>query len=382
MSAIENPHETLPIGHKVMRLNWTLLIVLCLLAAIGLGALYSVAEGSYTPWAERHVMRFIAGMGLLLAMSVVPLTFWFKAAYPVYIVALGLLALVPLIGVEAMGAQRWIDLGAFQFQPSELMKIALVMMLARYYQWLPRGSVSKPVCVAIPLVAIMLPVAFTLEQPDLGTALLLATVGVGMMFLAGVSYLYFVGAGALIAVTMPIAYTMLHDYQRRRIETFFDPESDPLGSGYHIMQSKIAFASGGLSGKGYMQGTQAQLDFLPEKHTDFIFPMIAEEWGFVGSMVVLSLFAILLLTLLAMALASRNRFARMLIAGASVGLFVYVFINIAMVTGLVPVVGVPLPMISYGGTSMTTFMIGFGLAMCGWVHRHRVFRRQDLGAFW
>jgi rod shape determining protein RodA len=293
-----------------------------------------------------------------------------------------LLALVPIIGFEAMGARRWLGTPSFGFQPSELMKIALVLMLARYYQWLPKAAVSRPLYVLIPTLAIALPVVLTLEQPDLGTATLFAIVGFGMMFLAGVSYWYFIVAGAGAIAAIPIVYSMLHDYQRKRIETFLNPESDPLGSGYHIMQSKIALASGGFTGQGYMKGTQSQLDFLPEKHTDFIFTMIGEEWGFVGTMAILAVFAALQLTLIAMALASHNRFARLLIAGASLGLFVYVFINVAMVTGLVPVVGVPLPLVSYGGTSMITFLFAFGLAMCGFVHRKRAFRRQDLGAVW
>ncbi|MEO1693980.1 MAG: rod shape-determining protein RodA [Pseudomonadota bacterium] len=375
-------HEAVPIGSKLMQINWLLLGLLCVLAAIGLVALYSVAQGAFEPWAERHALRFMTGMSLLLVISVVPLTFWFRMSYPAYLVALGLLALVPLIGFEAGGARRWIGTPALSFQPSELMKLALVMMLARYYQWLPKDQVSRPTAVLFPALAILLPVVLTLQQPDLGTALLFAIVGVGMMFLAGVSYWYFIVSGGFTMAAIPVAYSMLHEYQRKRIDVFLNPETDPLGSGYHITQSKIAFASGGLSGKGYMQGTQAQLNFLPEKHTDFIFTMIGEEWGFIGSLAVLAVFAAVLITLLGMAVASRNRFARLLIGGAALSLFVYVFINVAMVTGLVPVVGVPLPLVSYGGTSMIVFLCAFGLAMCGFVHRHRAFRRNDLGAFW
>ncbi|MEL6299153.1 MAG: rod shape-determining protein RodA [Pseudomonadota bacterium] len=378
----ENPNDSIPIGRKLLQLNWLVMLLLCVLASIGIVALYSVAGGSFSPWAERHAMRFIAGMGGLLLIAVIPLTFWLRLAYPSYIVALGLLALVPVIGIEAGGAQRWLGVEAFRFQPSEVMKIALIVMLARYYQWVAKEDVSKPLYVILPALAILVPVALTLQQPDLGTALLFAFVGFGLMFMAGVSYWYFVISGGAIIGAIPLVYSMLHDYQRRRIEVFLNPETDPLGSGYHITQSKIALASGGLTGKGYGQGTQAQLDFLPEKHTDFIFTMIAEEWGFFGSMGVLAVFALLLLTLMGMAVATRNRFGRLLIGGASLSLFVYVFINVAMVTGLVPVVGVPLPLVSYGGTSMTTFLFAFGLAMCGFVHRHRAFRRQDIGALW
>lgn len=376
-----NPNRSTSLGEKLLRFNWLLLVLVCVLAAVGVVALYSVAGGSVAPWAERHAMRFVAGLSLLLSISVVPLAVWFRLAYPIYLVSLALLILVPIIGVEAMGAQRWLGAGAFTFQPSELMKIALVLMLARYYQWLPKARVSNPLYVLLPVLAILAPVLLTLAQPDLGTALLFAVVGLGMMFLAGASYWYFLIGGGGVIAAIPLGYAMLHDYQRRRIETFFNPESDPLGAGYHITQSKIALASGGLSGKGYMQGTQAQLDFLPEKHTDFIFTMIAEEWGFAGSLVVLALFALLLLTLLGMAMASQNRFARLLIAGTWLALFVYVFINVAMVTGLVPVVGIPLPLVSYGGTSMTTFLGLLGLAMCAYVHRHRAFRRDDIGPF-
>jgi len=379
---IDNPNTPVPMGQKFLRVNWLVLALLCLLAGIGVMALYSVAEGSFAPWADRQVLRFIAGMGVLLVISVIPLSFWLKTAYPLYAVALALLALVPLIGFEAMGAKRWIGIGPVSLQPSEIMKIGLIVMLARYYQWLPPERVSKPLYVLMPAVAIALPVLLTLQQPDLGTGVLFAFVGFGLMFLAGVSIFYFLAAGGLGAAAIPVAYASLHAYQKKRIETFLNPESDPLGSGYHITQSKIALASGGFSGKGFMQGTQAQLDFLPEKHTDFIFTMIAEEWGFIGAMTILTLFAVLLLTLTVMAIAARSRFARLVIGGTALSLFVYVFINIAMVTGLVPVVGVPLPLVSYGGTSMTTFLLALGLAMCAHVHRKQMIRRQDLGAIW
>ncbi|MGF1649329.1 MAG: rod shape-determining protein RodA [Hyphomicrobiaceae bacterium] len=379
---ITNPNEPVSLARKLIAVNWLMLALLCALAAVGLIALYSVSGGAIEPWADRQILRFISGIALVIVISLLPIALWLRLAYPAYALAILLLALVPFVGFEAMGARRWLGTPAFSLQPSELMKIALVLALARYYQWLPLEKVSSPVYVALPTFAILLPVGLTLEQPDLGTALLFAFVGFGTMFLAGVSYLYFLAAGGLAAAAVPVAYGFLHDYQKRRIEVFFNPDGDPLGSGYHITQSKIAFASGGLSGQGYMKGTQSQLNFLPEKHTDFIFTMIGEEWGFIGAVSVLAIYAALILTLLYMALATRNRFARLLIAGASLGLFLYLFINVAMVTGLVPVVGVPLPLVSYGGTSMTTFLIGFGLAMSGYVHREVAFRRQDVGPIW
>jgi rod shape determining protein RodA len=382
MSKFSSHDGTRSIARKLLSVHWPVLIVTCLIAGVGMASLYSVAGGSFNPWAEKHALRFVLGLGMALGIAVVSLRFWMSLAYPVYFVALGLLALVPVIGVDVLGARRWIGLAGIQFQPSELMKVALVVMLARYYQWLPPELVSKPKWVALPLLAIAAPVVLTLKQPDLGTAVLFAAVGLVLMFLAGVSIFYFAGGIAAIAFTGPLIWGRLHDYQRRRVEIFLDPDKDPLGAGYHITQSKIGLGSGGFGGKGYMQGTQSQLNFLPEKHTDFIFTMFGEEWGFVGVVWLLILYGTLLTLILSMAFACRNQFSRLLVAGAALVIFIYAFINMAMVTGLVPVVGVPLPLISYGGTSMTTIMFGLGLAMCGFVHRNMGIRRQDLGAVW
>ncbi len=366
---------------KLWRVHWPAIVVVCLIAAIGTAAQYSVADGSFQPWAERHALRFLVTLALVLAIAIVNIEVWLKLAYPVYGVALLLLALVPLAGVDALGARRWIDLGALTVQPSEAMKLALVAALARYYQWLPPQLVSRPVYVLIPLLLIVIPVALTLRQPDLGSAVLFTVLGLSLMFLAGVSVLYFAVGAAGIVGALPFIVANLHDYQRRRIEIFLDPNQDPLGAGYHITQSKIALGSGGVSGKGFLQGTQSQLDFVPEKHTDFIASMIGEEWGFAGLLVLLALYGLLLFMLVLMAWRSRNRFSRLLVAGSAMTFFVYVFINISMVTGLVPVVGVPLPLVSYGGTSMTTLMVGLGLAMSGYVHGQRPIRGSDLGPF-
>jgi rod shape determining protein RodA len=380
MSHFVTPDEPRTIAQKLMSVHWPVLIVTCLIAGIGMASLYSVAGGQFNPWAERHALRFVIGLAMVMVIAVVSLRFWITLAYPVYFLALGLLALVPVLGVDVLGARRWIAFAGVQFQPSELMKVALVLMLARYYQWLPANLVSRPKWVVLPLLAIMAPVALTLKQPDLGTAVLFAAVGLALMFLAGVSVLYFIGGAVAIGLGFPLIKSRLHDYQLRRIEIFLDPDKDPLGAGYHITQSKIALGSGGLSGKGYMQGTQSQLNFLPEKHTDFIFTMFGEEWGFIGVVWLLVFYGVLLMLILSMAFSCRNQFGRLLIAGAALVIFIYAFINMAMVTGLVPVVGVPLPLVSYGGTSMTTIMFGVGLAMCGFVHRNTSIRRQDLGA--
>ncbi len=363
---------------KLWRVQWLVLALIVLIGSVGVSALYSVAGGSFEPWAEQHALRIAVGLAAVIALSLVPVRFVLGMAYPVYFLALALLAAVPVIGIVQMGARRWIGAGGLQLQPAEIMKIAVVLALARYYQWLAPERVSRPMWVAIPLVLIAMPVAFVLKQPDLGTAILIALLGLGLMFLAGVHWAYFAGGVASVAALAPILWSYLHDYQKKRVQTFLDPDRDPLGAGYHILQSKIALGSGGLNGKGFMSGTQSQLNFLPEKHTDFIFTMFAEEMGFTGSLTLLVLYGVLIALLFAMALGARNQFSRLVIAGSSVTLAIYVAINIAMVTGLAPVVGVPLPLVSYGGTAMTTLMIAIGIAMSAHVHRSEALRRGDL----
>jgi|CXWK01.1.fsa_nt_gi rod shape determining protein RodA len=370
------------ISEKLWRIHWPLLIVASAVAAIGAAALYSVAGGSFQPWAERHALRFLIGIAIVIAMAMVRIEIWLKAAYPVYAIALLMLALVPVLGIEALGARRWIAVGGMTFQPSELMKLALVAAIARYYQWLPVERLSHPRWVAIPLAMIVVPVILTMKQPDLGSAILFAALGLGLMFLAGVSVFYFAGGIIAALASLPLVWDRLHDYQRRRVEIFLDPDKDPLGAGYHIAQSKIALGSGGVGGKGFMQGTQGQLDFVPETHTDFIVTMLGEEWGFAGLLVLLSLYVLMLVLMFSMAWRCDNRFGRLLIAGTALTLFVYVFINVAMVTGLVPVVGIPLPLVSYGGTSMMTLMVSMGLAMSGYVHGRVTIRNTETGPFW
>lgn len=367
----------LAFGDRVAALNWPFLILITAVAIIGTATLYSVAGGSYHPWAEQHVIRYCIGLAILFAVALVDIRVWLHAAFPVYALALVLLVAVPIIGVESGGARRWIGAGGLTFQPAELMKVALVLALARYYQWLPAKHTSHPLSLLIPIGLIGAPLALVLMQPDLGTALLFAAVGAGMMYLAGVSWVYFVTGATAVFFAAPFVWDHLHAYQRERILTFVDPGRDPQGAGYHILQSKIAFGSGGITGKGYMQGTQSQLNFLPEKHTDFIFTMFAEEMGFIGSLTVMGLYMLMILFVTFMALRCRSPFARLLAGGVSITLFVYVFINMAMVMGLVPVVGVPLPLLSYGGTSIVTLMFGFGLALNAHVHRRTIFRSSQ-----
>jgi rod shape determining protein RodA len=378
--AFERPQ--LLLKKKLVQLNWPFLLVVTAITLVGVIALYSVAGGSLDPWASRHVARYCIGLALLFAVVLVDIRWWLRAAYPLYLVALILLALVILFGVESGGAKRWLGWGEYSFQPSEMMKIALVLAIARYYQWLSPRQVSWPWAVLPPLLMIGVPVVLALDQPDLGTAALFGIVGCGLLFLAGVSWLYFLGGIAAVIAVLPHVWEKLHDYQKERILTFIDPERDPSGSGYHILQSKIAIGSGGFAGKGFMQGTQTQLNFLPEKHTDFIFTMFSEEMGFVGAAILLALYLIALGFITYMALRCRSTFPRLVAAGMGLCLFAYVFINVAMVTGLVPVVGVPLPLVSYGGTSMLTMMVGLGFVLNAHVNRIVLIRREELGPFW
>jgi rod shape determining protein RodA len=376
------PAVKLDLAKKLLLLNWPFIALITAIVLIGIAALYSVAGGSFDPWASRQVWRYCVGLALLFAIAFSDIRWWLRGAYPLFLLALVLMALVPLIGVESGGARRWLGVGEMSFQPSEMMKIALVLAIARYYQWLPPEKIWRPDALIPPLLMIGVPALLALIQPDLGTAALFAIIGGGMMFLAGVSWFYFAGAIAAVVVALPHAWEMLHDYQKQRVLTFIDPETDPLGAGYHILQSKIAIGSGGLSGKGFMNGTQAQLNFLPEKHTDFIFTMFSEEMGFVGAIVLLSLYLLALVFITFMALRCRTMFAKLIAGGMGLTLFAYVFINVAMVTGLVPVVGVPLPLFSYGGTSMLTMMIGFGFVLNAHVNRRVTFRQSELGGLW
>jgi rod shape determining protein RodA len=363
-------------GARLLRLNWPLVLLLGAVASIGFLMLYSVAGGDTEPWAGRQMVRFGAGLLVMLAVATIHIRFWRLISPLIYLGALALLVAVEFVGVVGMGAQRWIDLGPLQLQPSELMKVALVMAVAAYYAWLPADRVSRPLWLVAPLAMILAPTALVLTQPDLGTALLLAAGGGAMMFLAGVHWLYFLtaaagGAGVVWAVmaSRGTDWQILRDYQYRRIETFLDPSTDPLGAGYHITQSKIALGSGGLSGRGFMQGPQSRLNFLPEKHTDFIFTALAEDFGFVGAVALLGLYALILLFCFLSVAMNRDRFGALITGGVGVTFFLFFAVNMAMVMGLAPVVGVPLPLVSYGGSSMLVLMFAFGLAQSAHVHR-------------
>ena len=365
----------LTLGEKLRALHWPLVGLLLAIGAVGYAMLYSAGGGSHGPWAWRHGLRLAVGFPLMLAVALIEPRFWFKLAYPCYGLVLAMLVAVDVLGEINKGAQRWLDLGFMQLQPSELMKVALVLALARYFHAAYLPDLRRPWVLGPALLLILLPSALVLVQPDLGTAVTLLVSGAALLFMAGVPLWLFAAAGCLGAAVVPVLWANLHDYQRRRVFTFLDPEADPLGSGYHIIQSKIALGSGGFWGRGYLQGSQAQLSFLPEKHTDFAFTMLAEELGLVGALGVLLLFLLVILFGLAAAIRAPSQFGRLLAVGVVLNLFIYVAINVAMVTGLIPVVGVPLPLISYGGTAMLTLVVSLGLLLSIDLHRHAAIPR-------
>ena len=372
-----NPNA-MTVSRRFWQLNWFLILLICSLASIGFAMLYSAGGGSYSPWAERQMVRFGVGMLIMLAIALTDIRLWLRYAYLVYAVVLVLLVLVEFAGTVGMGAQRWIGFKFFYLQPSELMKIALVLSLARFFHRLSLDDVARPTHLLFPVLLVAMPVALVLRQPDLGTAMLLLIGSTAMFFLAGVRIWKFVLVGLVGLASVPVVWSMLHAYQKKRIMTFLSPENDPLGAGYHILQSKIALGSGGVFGNGFLQGTQSHLRFLPEMQTDFIFTMYAEEFGLVGGLVLIALYVAIIVYGFAIAMRSRSHFGRLVAMGYTTTFFLYAFVNIAMVTGLIPVVGVPLPLISYGGTAMMTVLIGFGLLMNVYVHRDmRISRYGD-----
>jgi rod shape determining protein RodA len=379
MSFLEYQVKTVPTGiRKVLFLNWGLVLLLVAVASMGFLMLYSVAGGSLEPWAEPQIKRFALGLALMFAIAFVPIWFIRNMAGVAYAISVLLLLAVEFFGEVGMGAQRWIDIGPIRLQPSELMKITLVMMLAAYYDWLDLKKVSRPLWVVIPVLLTVIPTALVVIQPNLGTSLMLLMGGGVVMFAAGVSLWYFaavilLGVGAVLAVfeTRGTPWQFLHDYQYRRIDTFLDPTTDPLGAGYNIIQAQIALGSGGWSGKGFMQGTQSRLNFLPEKHTDFIFTTLAEEFGFVGAFSLLLLYGLIIFFCLASALQSKDRFSQLLLIGIGCTFFFYLAVNLSMVMGMAPVVGVPLPFLSYGGSAMLVIMVAFGVVQSAHVHRPR-----------
>lgn len=375
-SGSSDPAAQMSVREKLRHVSWSLVFLICVIASVGFATLYSAGNGSFDPWADRQMVRFAVGLVIMFGVALVDLRFWLRHAYTIFAVAFALLVYVEVAGEIGMGAQRWIDLGFFQLQPSEIMKISLVLAIARYFHRLNFDDIGRPIYVLWPVLLAIAPAGLVLVQPDLGTASMLLLVAGSLLFAAGVRLWKFVVVGIAGLCAVPVAWGFLRDYQKNRILTFMNPENDPLGAGYHITQSKIAFGSGGVFGKGFLEGTQSHLNFLPERQTDFIFTMLAEEWGMVGGLTVLGLFSLIFVYGFAIALRSRNHFGRLLAIGITANLFFYVFINTAMVMGLIPVVGIPLPLISYGGTAMMTVLVGFGLLMSVYIHRDlRIGRR-------
>ncbi|MBX7199921.1 MAG: rod shape-determining protein RodA [Rhodospirillaceae bacterium] len=354
---------------KLFQLSWSLLFWVCCIFAFGFAMLYSAGGGSLQPWAGPQLVKFIVGVGVVLVVAMVDIRILLQYAYVFYGLVLILLVVVDVKGIIGMGAQRWIDLGVITLQPSELMKPALIMALARYFQGVGIEDIGRPINLLVPVIMTLVPVALIIKEPDLGTALLVLMSAAGVLFMAGVRMWKFALVIAVGLGAIPVIWPFLHDYQQNRVLTFLNPERDPLGDGYHILQSKIALGSGGLFGKGFMDGTQSRLNFLPEKQTDFIFTMLAEELGMVGALGLLALYVIVLIYGYSIAFRCRHQFGRLVAMGLTTGFFLFFFINIAMVMGLLPVVGVTLPFISYGGTSLLTLMLCVGILMNVHVHR-------------
>jgi rod shape determining protein RodA len=347
----------------IAQLPWRFLGLLILIGGFGAVILYSAAGGSASPWAVSHVIRFTIFLTMAIVLSRFSEGFWKDVAFPVYGVILILLIGVELLGKVSGGSQRWLDLGFIRLQPSELMKFAIIIALARFYDMLPAGEIRRWNAIWPAAVMVGFPALLVIIQPDLGTGLMISAGGMTIMFLAGLPLRLFLIGGGAVAAAIPIIYSQLHEYQQKRVLIFLDPESDPLGAGYHITQSKIAIGSGGIFGKGFLNGTQSHLDYLPEGHTDFIFATMAEEWGLFGGLIIIGAFVLLARWGMGVSERAPTRFGRLTAAGLTMTIFFYVTINLLMVMGLAPVVGIPLPLVSHGGTAMMTVMICAGVLM-------------------
>lgn len=357
-------------GEKFKRLPIMLPILVVLLCSYGFVVQYSASGGNLHPYAYKQILVFAIYFPVCLLIAFVNVRFFYQGSIIFYLFSILLLVLVAVVGKKAMGATRWIDLGLFRIQPSELAKISVVLVLAKYFHQADIEKIRTIRGIILPAILLLVPAALVVKQPDLGTGMIILGVGAIMFFAAGVPLLYFILAGGAAIISMPIIWMMLHDYQKTRILVFLDPEREPLGAGYNIIQSKIAIGSGGLTGKGFLQGTQSHLRFLPEYQTDFIFSFLTEELGFIGGMVLLILYCLTITYSLAIAINARAKFVKLTVIGLTAILFCNIFINIAMVMGMLPVVGEPLPLISSGGTMMVTMLLSFGLIMNGAVNQH------------
>ena len=378
MYNFESSRSELNILSRLRSINFVFLFLVTLIFLFGVLSLYSVSGGEFNSWPIKHVQRFILGLIVFFIICSFDIKFFFIFAYPIFFLSLLFLIVVPFLGTEMYGATRWIKIAGISFQPSEFIKFTLILALAKYFHSTAGDSTSFIKKLILPLIIILIPVIIVATQPDLGTAVIIFIGGVSIFWIVGLSYKYFISGGVVLIFSIPLLWQYLKDYQKERVFTFFNPERDPLGNGYHIMQSKIALGSGGISGKGYMEGTQSHLYFLPEMHTDFIFTMFGEEFGFLGVLVLICLYAGLIFLSIKMGLESRSYFGRYLSLGISTVFFIYIFVNISMVTGLLPVVGVPLPLVSYGGSSMLAVMGAFGLLMNCYIHQKTILPKGDI----
>ena len=348
---------------KLKAVDYFLIIIVAIIGSISVVSIYSTESGNFSFYTKNHLTRFLVFFFMFLVLSFVRVSFWYRQAYIFYILGILLLLLVIFFGISASGSKRWINFFIMNLQPSELMKIAIIVCFARYYHRIQSSDIQSYKYLLQPIILLLIPCYLVITQPDLGTAILIAGSGLAIIWLAGLNLKYFVYSGLILLVSLPFVISFLKPYQKSRILTFFNPDRDPLGAGYQIIQSKIAIGSGGFLGKGFLQGTQSYLEFLPEKHTDFIFTLFSEEFGFVGSMVLILLYALLIYRIIRIGFSSRSFFAKLYCFGFASGLFLYIFVNIAMVLGLLPIVGAPLPIMSYGGSSMLSIMLGLSIVM-------------------
>ena len=348
---------------KLKAVDYFLIIIVAIIGSMSVFSIYSTESGNFSFYTKNHLTRFLVFFSMFLVLSFVRVSFWYRQAYIFYILGILLLLLVIFFGISASGSKRWINFFIMNLQPSELMKIAIIVCFARYYHRIQSSDIQSYKYLLQPIILLLIPCYLVITQPDLGTAILIAGSGLAIIWLAGLNLKYFIYSGLILLVSLPFVISFLKPYQKSRILTFFNPDRDPLGAGYQIIQSKIAIGSGGLLGKGFLQGTQSYLEFLPEKHTDFIFTLFSEEFGFVGSMVLILLYALLIYRIIRIGFSSRSFFAKLYCYGFASALFLYIFVNIAMVVGLLPIVGAPLPIMSYGGSSMLSIMLGLSIVM-------------------
>tara|TARA_B100001996_G_scaffold10467_1_gene8850 strand:+ start:606 stop:1736 length:1131 start_codon:yes stop_codon:yes gene_type:complete len=348
---------------KLLSIDYFLIFIVIAIGAISVFAIHSTEGGEFSYYTKNHLIRLVSFFGMFLILSFVKITFWYRNAYVFYLFCLFLLIIVLFFGITASGSKRWVNLYFLNLQPSELMKIAIIVCFARYYNRIQSADIQSYRFLLIPTVLIIIPCYLVINQPDLGTSILIAGSGIIVIWLAGLNIKYFVYTGLLLLVSFPFVVSILKPYQKSRILTFFNPERDPLGAGYQIIQSKIAIGSGGFFGKGYLKGTQSYLEFLPEKHTDFIFTLFSEEFGFLGSIILLLLYILLIYRIIHIGFFVKSFFAKLYCFGFASAVFLYIFVNIAMVLGLLPIVGAPLPIMSYGGSSMLSIMLGLSIVM-------------------